>query len=245
MSGFLDVYSIIFLVLAVVILFKLRSVLGRRTGSERPPFDPYSQAPRQKGEGTQDTGEQGDTNDNVVSLPSRTEEDDEAGKTSLDRRLEKVAPAGSALNEALRAIISSDGSFDPRSFVEGAKSAYEMVVTAFAAGDRKTLKNLLSKEVYDGFVAAIADRESRKEAVAFTFVGIDKAEIVEATLKKSVAQVTVRFRSKIISATRNEDGAIIEGDPNQVVDVTDIWTFSRDVTQRDPNWKLVATETAD
>ncbi|MEI2387966.1 Tim44/TimA family putative adaptor protein [Breoghania sp. JC706] len=241
MTGFLDVYSIIFLVLAVVILFKLRSVLGRRTGSERPPFDPYSPRQRESAEG----GREG--NDNVVSLPSRGEEgdDEDERKQAQDRRLEKVAPAGSALNEALRAIISSDRSFDPRSFVEGGKAAYEMIVTAFAAGDRKTLKNLLSKEVYDGFVAAIADREQRKETVAFTFVGIDKAEIVEATLKKNIAQVTVRFRSKIISATRNEDGAIIEGDPNQVVDVTDIWTFSRDVTQRDPNWKLVATETAD
>lgn len=245
MGEFLDVYSIIFLVLAVVILFKLRSVLGRRTGSERPPFDPYSQRQRDSDDAARERGEEGDTNDNVVSLPSRGEEDEEKRKEAENRRLEKVAPAGSALNEALRAIISSDRSFDPRGFVDGAKAAYEMVVSAFAAGDRKTLKSLLSKEVYDGFVAAIADRESRKETVSSTFVGIDKAEIVEATLKDNIAQVTVRFRSKLISATRNEDGAIIEGDPNQVVDVTDIWTFSRDVTSRDPNWKLVATETAD
>lgn len=245
MGEFLDVYSIIFLVLAVVILFKLRSVLGRRTGSERPPFDPYSQRQRDNDDATRERGEDSDTNDNVVSLPPRSEEDEERRKEAENRRLEKVAPAGSALNEALRAIISSDRSFDPRGFVDGAKAAYEMVVSAFAAGDRKTLKSLLSKEVYDGFVAAIADRESRKETVSSTFVGIDKAEIVEATLKDNIAQVTVRFRSKLISATRNEDGAIIEGDPNQVVDVTDIWTFSRDVTSRDPNWKLVATETAD
>ncbi|MDJ0933599.1 Tim44/TimA family putative adaptor protein [Breoghania sp.] len=245
MSGFLDVYSIIFLVLAVVILFKLRSVLGRRTGSERPPFDPYSQRGRDNGDASHEAGEARDTNDNVLPLPSRGEEADARHEEIAEQRLEKVAPAGSALNEALRSIISSDRSFDPRNFVEGAKAAYEMIITAFAGGDRKTLNTLLSKEVYDGFVAAIADRESRKETVFSTFVGIDKAEIVEATLKENIAQVTVRFRSKLISATRNEDGAIIEGDPNQVVDVTDIWTFARDVTSRDPNWKLVATETAD
>ncbi len=245
MGDFLDVYSIIFLVLAVVVLLKLRSVLGQRTGNERPPVDPYSERRREDNSAANGNNDAPDINDNVVSLPSRNEDDEERRREAEDRRLEKVAPAGSALNEALRAIISSDRSFEPRNFVNGAKAAYEMIVTAFAAGDRKSLKNLLSREVYDGFVAAITDRESRKETVSSTFVGIDKAEIVEASLKDSIAQVTVRFRSKLISATRNEDGAIIEGDPNQVVDVTDIWTFSRDVTQRDPNWKLVATETAD
>lgn len=240
MGDFLDVYNIIFLVLAVAIFFRLRSVLGRRTGSERPPFDPYTPSEQD----TQDTG--AGSNDNVVSIGGKAHDGDDDGEPSQqDQRLAKVAPEGSALNEALRSIISADRSFDPKHFVQGSKAAYEMIVTAFAEGDRKTLKTLLSREVYDGFVEAIDGREKRKETIESTFVGIDKADIIEATLKKSTAQVTVRFRSQLISATRNEDGAIIEGDPNQVTEVTDIWTFSRDTSTQDPNWKLVATEAAE
>ena len=120
-----------------------------------------------------------------------------------------------------------------------------MVVTAFAEGDRKSLKNLLSREVYDGFVSAIAQREGRGETIVFRFVGIDKAEITDAALKGNTEQVTVRFNSKLISATHDKAGAVIDGDPVHVGYVTDIWTFARDINSRDPNWKLVATESVD
>ena len=133
----------------------------------------------------------------------------------------------------------------PDAFIAGAKAAYEMIVTAFAEGDRKALKNLLSREVYDGFVSAIAQREGRGETIEFRFVGIDKAEFTDASLKGGTEQVTVRFHSKLISATHDKAGAVIDGDPVHVGDVTDIWTFARETTSRDPNWKLVATESVD
>ena len=117
-----------------------------------------------------------------------------------------------------------------------------IIVTAFAEGDRTRLKQLLSREVYDGFVSAIGQRETRGETIEFKFVGIDKAEITEASLKNTTAQITVRFLSKLISATHDKDGKVIDGDPIHVGDVTDIWTFARESTARDPNWKLVATE---
>ncbi|QGZ35421.1 Tim44/TimA family putative adaptor protein [Stappia indica] len=236
---FNDITTIIFLVLAVVIFFRLRSVLGRRTGNERPPFDPYSAPERDNGAGgpAQD--------DNVIPLPGQAAPQGGPSPAPASATLDKVAPEGSALNQALRQILSVDRSFEPQGFLQGARAAYEMIVTAFANGDRKTLKNLLSKEVYDGFVAAISDRESRGETIESTFVGIDKADIVEAALKGSTAQVTVKFRSELISATRDRDGAIVDGDPNAVSDVTDIWTFARDTTSRDPNWRLVATESVE
>lgn len=235
-----DVITIIFLVLAVVVFLRLRSVLGRRTGHERPPFDPYSSQERENGA---DPATPGD--DNVIPLPGQGTPQAGTAPATSSATLDKVAPEGSALNDALRQILSVDRSFDPQGFLQGARGAYEMIVTAFAAGDRKTLKNLLSKDVYEGFVAAISDRESRGETIESTFVGIEKAEIVEAALKGSTAQVTVRFRSELISATRDRDGAIVDGDPNAVSDVTDIWTFARDTTSRDPNWRLVATESVE
>jgi predicted lipid-binding transport protein (Tim44 family) len=243
MNEIFDVYNIIFLALAVFIIFRLRSVLGKRTGSERPPFDPYSKSERKGQEAEGNVGE----GDNVIPLPGQTAPQPETADDGESDGvvIEKVAPAGSALNEALRKILSVDRSFEPGPFVEGAKSAYEMIVMAFAEGDRKSLKSLLSKEVYEGFVAAIDEREKRGETIESTFVGIDKAEIVEAALKANQAQVTVKVQSQLISATRDKAGEVIDGDPNKVTEVIDIWTFARDTTSRDPNWKLVATESAE
>lgn len=241
MNGFIDIYSIIFLVLAVVIFFRLRSVLGRRTGSERPPFDPYSRSQREVPEAT--TGD-----DKVISLPGRGREQNGAiadVEAAAAERVKSLAPAGTPLNEALVAIAKADSSFKAETFLSGAKAAYEMIVTAYAEGERKALKQLLSREVFDGFVAAIAQRESRGEVIEFKFVGIDKAEITDAALKNGSAQVTVRFLSKLISATFDAGGEVVDGDPIHVGDVTDIWTFARDVSSRDPNWKLVATESVE
>ena len=124
----------------------------------------------------------------------------------------------------------------------GAKQAYEMIVTAFAEGNRKTLRNLLSREVYDGFVAAITEREARGDQIDQSFVGINKADLVEAEMKKDTAQISVKFISEIITATRDKAGTVLAGDPKKIKEVIDIWTFARVNSSRDPNWKLVATQ---
>lgn len=241
-----DIYTLIFFALAVVFLVQLRSVLGKRTGNERPPFDPYSSKEESK---TDKAG--GQDQDNVVTLPPRrgmkepVNNPQLAEDNSVTTVIDRMAESGSALNEGLKKIVDADGSFDPEQFVQGAGSAYEFIVTAFANGDRKTLKDLLSDDVFSGFDSAISDRESRKETMDFSFVGINKAEISAAELIGDTARVTVDFRSEIISATMDDQGRVVEGDPNAVDEVTDIWTFERDTKSRDPNWKLVATETPD
>ncbi|RST88130.1 calcium-binding protein [Aquibium carbonis] len=230
---FFDFGTLFFIVAAVVIFLQLRNVLGRRTGSEKPPFDPYTAARSQ---------EPAEAQDNVVSLPRRKGgADTDAGYAMID----KMAAPGTDLNKGLRAIRDADPSFEPKGFVEGAKMAYEMIVMAYADGDRKTLKNLLSKDVYEGFVAAISDRETRSEKIQSSFVGIDKADIVGAEMKGSEAHVTLRIVSELISATRDGAGVVIDGDPETVAEVKDVWTFARDTRSRDPNWKLVATEAED
>lgn len=233
---FFDFGTIFFLVAAIVIFFQLRSVLGKRTGHERPPFDPYSSARKEgQAEAARADGE------NVVALPRRKGADNETTYASIDA----LAQPGTPLNIGLRAIRDADPSFDPKTFAEGAKMAYEMIVMAYADGDRRTLKNLLSREVYDGFVAAIAERETRSEKVQSSFVGIDKAEIVNAEMKGSEAHLTLRIVSQLVSATRDAAGEVIDGDPETVAEVKDVWTFARDTRSRDPNWKLVATEADD
>ncbi|QDZ03379.1 Tim44 domain-containing protein [Nitratireductor mangrovi] len=232
---FLDIGTLFFIVAAVVIFIQLRNVLGRRTGSEKPPFDPYTA-------GRSRETENGAAKDNVVSLPRRKSGGEaESPYAAIDA----YAEAGSDLNKGLRAIRDADPSFEPRGFVDGAKLAYEMIVMAYADGDRKTLKNLLSREVFEGFVAAINEREKKSEKVQSSFVGIDKAEIVAAEMKGSEAHLTLRIISELISATRDSTGEVIDGDPETVAEVKDVWTFARDTRSRDPNWKLVATEAED
>lgn len=230
---FFDFGTLFFMIAAVVIFMQLRSVLGKRTGNERPPFDPYSVTRT----GEKDPAAQ--ASDNVVSLPrKRNGEPAESNYAAVDA----FAKPGTDLNRGLRAIRDADPSFEPKTFVDGAKMAYEMIVMAYADGDRKTLKNLLSKEVYDGFIQAIGDREAKSEKIQSSFVGIDKADIVGAEMKGSEAHVTLRVISELISATRNKAGEVIDGDPETVAEVKDVWTFARDSRSKDPNWKLVATE---
>ena len=238
MRDVFDIYTIIFLALAVFIFLRLRSVLGQRTGRERPPYDPVS---------TRDVV-RGPASDKVVTLPSRNTD---VGPRPLDATTESAEPAnrwdgvaepGSVVAEGLDAIAVDDPTFDAKHFLTGARAAYEMVVTAFAEGDRRALKNLLSREVYEGFEAAIRDREAKGETVETKFVAIDKSEITAAELRGRTAHITVRFVSQLISATRDKAGEVIEGSPEKVTDVTDVWTFARDLSSRDPNWKLVATE---
>lgn len=228
--GSFDFITLFFLVAAVIIFLQLRSVLGKRTGNERPPVDPYSS--REAAEGPEASGK-------VVQLPRR----DGAGEDiSRYADIDAFTKAGTPLNDALRRMADADPGFDPNEFVNGAKMAYEMVVMAFADGDRKTLKGLLSREVYDGFDAAISERESKGEVVKSTFVGIEKADMVHAEIKDSEANITLRIISQLISATYDKAGAIVDGDGEAVSEVNDLWTFSRDIRSRDPNWKLIATE---
>jgi predicted lipid-binding transport protein (Tim44 family) len=153
-----------------------------------------------------------------------------------------LAAPDSPVAAGLDAIAREDRTFDGKHFIAGARTAYEMIVTAYAEGDRRPLKNLLSRDVYDGFEAAIRDREARGETSESRFVSIDKSDITDADLRGKTAQVTIRFVSQLVSVTRDRNGAVIDGNPDKVTDVTDVWTFARDLSSRDPNWKLVATE---
>ncbi len=231
-----DIYTIIFLALAVFIFLRLRSVLGQRTGRERPPYDPYSARDAVRSPAT----------DKVVTLPPRPAEPAptrpvEIAAPSVDR-WKDVAETGSGVAAGLDAVAAVDSSFDAKHFITGARTAYEMIVTAFAEGDRRQLRSLLSREVYDGFDAAISERESRGEAAETRFVSIDGSTITGAELRARTAQITMRFVSKLISATRDRSGNVIDGNAEKVMNVTDVWTFARDVSSRDPNWKVVATE---
>jgi len=231
-----DIYTIIFLALAVFIFLRLRNVLGQRTGNERPPYD---RAARNVVQGAQDN--------NVVPMPGPVIDQPPpapAADVAPPDRWKGLTEPGTALAQGLDAIVVQDSSFDPRHFLSGARSAYEMIVLAFANGDRRALKDLLSSEVYDSFDSVIRDREKHEQKTETRFVSIDKAELVGAEARDRAAQLTVRFVSQMISVTRDKAGTIVDGNPDKVADITDVWTFARDTTSRDPNWKLVGTGSA-
>jgi len=229
--GSFDIITLIFLALAVFVIFKLRSVLGERTGAEPPPPEPLRRDPVQPPV----------RDEKIITLPSRNPPPVEEEPVESAFRWQGFAEEGSPLAGGFDAIAALDPSFQPRAFAAGAKAAYEMIVTAFNNGDRKTLKNLLSREIFDTFSQDIGEREARGETVQSNFVSLDKADIVEASARGRVAQVTVRFVSQMISATRDKAGTVVEGSVDRIANVTDTWTFTRDTATKDPNWRLVAT----
>jgi len=214
---FLDV--IVLALLAGFIAFRLYSVLGRRTGNERSRDDQLRMPDARPNP----------AKDNVVPLPERAC---------------PAATTGSGSNVLSRALLDIklyDRAFDTEHFLSGARAAYEMIVTAFARGERDVLRPLLSNDVYEAFDQAIKGREAKKERVEFTFLSLKSARITAAELKGSVAEITVAFNSQVMLAGYDPSGALIEGDAKTPHDIVELWTFARDTRSSNPNWTLVST----
>ena len=210
---------ILFAMVAGFLVLRLRSVLGRRTGNERRrDLFPRRAAPA--------------ADNNVTTL------------VEPEKRITKPAGDASAADEVaegLNRIRRADSSFDPAHFIEGARSAFEMIVAAFAKGEKAELRPLLSDEVFQRFSVAIDERVDAKETLETQIEKLDKVDIVEAGLAGRTAQVTLKLVSHQINVTRAMDGSIVDGDPEHPIEKTDYWTFARDTRSSDPNWVLVAT----
>jgi predicted lipid-binding transport protein (Tim44 family) len=228
-----EIEILFFAGIAAFIAYRLYMTLGKRTGNEQPPFDPLNR--RETAERSRPAVPAKD--DNVVALPRAREALRPAAKDSI---LAKVAP-GSTLAKGVDSIREQDPKFDADAFLKGAKSAHEMIAKAFAEGDRATLKLLLAPDVYASFEGAIVTREKHGQSVDFAFVGLKAAELQTAGLRGRFAEVTVKFVSELISATRDAAGTVIDGAAGVVREVTDVWTFVRDTRLDDRNWKVVAT----
>lgn len=246
-EGFQFFDIILFAAIAAFLVLRLRSVLGKRTGhQERPTHDPFQQAQQKQQERT---GEAGSDRDKVIPMPDRNTRTEsgsgEAGEVTDSDLKAAAEKAETPLSAGLTQIKLADRDFDEAQFLEGAKGAFEMVVSAFAQGDRETLRQLLADDVYRDFESAITEREHAGQKLETTVVNIRQADIIEAELQNRTAFVTVKFVSEQINLLRDQQGETIEGDAEHVADVTDIWTFARNTRSRDPNWVLVATRSPD
>lgn len=225
--AFIDI--IFFAMVAAFIAFRLRSVLGRRTGNERRRTNPFLTAEQKK----QEAG-----SDNVVKLPDRHANQDDAEPVFADIK-------DGTLKKGLTDIRLADPHFDFDGFLEGAKAAFGMVLDAFANGDKATLRPLLADAVYDSFSAAIDQRETAGERLTTEIVSMRAAEVAEAVMDGPYAKLTVRFVTEQINATRDAEDNVVDGDASQIAELTDLWTFARDTRTDDPNWQLVETRTPD
>jgi predicted lipid-binding transport protein (Tim44 family) len=232
---FLDI--ILLAAVAGFLVLRLRSVLGRRGGHEQPPerYDPF------KGEKPESAAE-----DKVVHLPDRSEqgESDRPVAEDLGTPAGGSADADTPLPAGITQIKLADGSFDEATFLDGAKGAFDMIINAFGQGDTRTLRPLLSNDVYEDFAGAIKARVEAGETLETTVIGVKEAELIEAELQGRTAFATIKFVSEQINVTRDASGEVVDGDPNHVASITDIWTFARNTRSRDPNWTLVATRSS-
>lgn len=206
---------------AVFIFWRLKSVLGQRTGLERPPLMPLLKP--------EDSGK-------VVELFAK--------EIPIQPIWQGYAAEGSSLAKGLEMIAAAQKDFNVPEFVAGAKSAYEMILSAFAKGDKIALKPLLTKAAFESFSTVIDQHKANGESKIFQFVGLKSSKLDTATLENNRAAIEVFFQGEIISATLDKSGSLIAGDTKSVVSTEETWTFERDVTSRDPNWKLVATRDA-
>ncbi|HLY47097.1 MAG TPA: Tim44/TimA family putative adaptor protein [Stellaceae bacterium] len=219
MSDFPQYFDIIlFAMIAGFLVLRLRGVLGRRTGQQRrrDPIGRPTETP----------------NDNLVTLAKR--------RAAPAPPVVTATPAD-AVAAGLERIRGADPGFEAASFIEGARVAFEMIVGAFAAGDKTRLRPLLSDEVYKPFTAAIDERAAAGETLETRILRLKQLDIAEAELTGRLARVTVKFVSDQVNVLRAKDGRIIDGDTNTPIEKTDFWSFTRDTGSSDPNWALAAT----
>lgn len=227
---YLDILLLAFV--AVFILLRLRNMLGRRTGYERPP-EQRRPAPMH-------------TPTSPDLRPDPSKDKDRATVVQFpDRRSEIRINAAPEAEAGLAAIVANDRNFDASEFLVGARMAYEMIVEAFGRGDKEALRPLLAPEVYKDFATAIDARTAAGERQETALVAIETARIHEASLKGRMAEIAVAFTARLLSVTKNQDGAVIDGQPGVEQTVREIWSFTREVGSNDPTWQLIGTEAQD
>ncbi len=226
MNPLFDPLNLILLAIAIAVFWRLKSLLGTRTGTERPPADVTVLRPQKEKPPA------------AEPEPALGVQDDGPRKPFWHG----VAPEGSELAQSLEKLVEVNPDFVLAKFLEAAKRAYELILQAYATGDKAALKTLLAGDVLGSFISAIDRRKADGSNFVFRFVGVKSANLTRAVVDGRSAFLTVRFRSEMIQALLDRDGVVREGDEKAVREVEDVWTFEKDVMSRDPNWKLVATD---
>lgn len=229
----------IYIVIAVVMVIWLRNTIGSKNGSETDRSDIIDQIKeRQQRQNSSDTGRVID-----LSLPSAT---DSLGQNSIES-LQKATVDGISIEggtDTAKEIVEFmrvDQNFDPHAFLNGAKEAFPMIVEAFAKGDLKTLKMLLSDGVYSTFEQAIEDRKTKGETLVTDVHVVKECKIMGIKKIDRMAYIKLRFLAEESIVIRDREGNILHGHPDKLISMNDVWTFGRDIRSKDPTWYLYET----
>lgn len=228
-NGFQFLDIILFAMIAAFLILRLRSVLGRHKDSGKP------QQNNERENFSADSAKNNIT-ENIISLPNNKSDGDGSEKTKTPE---------SDLDSGIHEIQAVANDFDPTEFLSGARTAFEMIVQAFADGNTETLERLLNDEVYNNFLHVIRERETENQTLENTLIRIVSGEIIDAGMTDGFANVTVKIISEQVNVTRDQAGDVVSGDPDHILEITDIWTFARNTSSQDPNWMLVATRSLD
>jgi predicted lipid-binding transport protein (Tim44 family) len=235
-EGFPYADIIILALIAGFILLRLRSVLGQKTGHENPDFFRPKPSDPAKPDAIIQLVEKIEK-----SIKPRNNNDKSAEAPNNDNDLYAKSLEETPLAQDINALKLADPLFNATIFLDGAKMAFEMVFDAFVKGDKQTLSMLLSQDIYNHFVQDIDGREKQENIMETTLLAVTPKEIRSIKLSNNVAQINVCFESEQVTIERGKNGEIVSGDPSDVHHVLDEWTFEREITSKNPNWKIIET----
>ncbi len=222
---------IVYALVAAGLVFWLRSILGTRHGDEQERPNPYVQ-----------TEQSADSSaDNLYLADEKPITPEDSILALAENKTGNLSVENKTAENGLLDISKADKKFDINVFLMGAQDAFAFIVEAFGEGDKETLKNLLTEGVYSAFEGAIDERDKRGENMVTEIHAIKKAEVTGARIEDKKAFITVRFTADETSVVKDEDGEIIEGHPDKITQMRDVWTFGRDVNAKDPRWLVYET----
>lgn len=225
---------LIFAAIAAFLIYRLNSVLGTKSGSERQRPNPFTPPDAQQR-----------PNPEAATVPAAPPPVQPMSSAVLDQVIDAKANHDGRVAQGLEDIRSADPYFDVTSFVEGAKYAFEIVVTAYARGDLPAIQPLVSPKLFADFSAGVKAREAAGLKSDLTIHRVKGARLTEAHLGGAMAYVTIDFEVDETSVTKDTTGKVVEGDPNSILTIRDVWTFTRDTRTTDPNWLLIETRAAE
>ena len=215
---------LILAMIAIFIINRLRNVLGKKTGNESDIVEKFTQRKSAFKESEPDS-----ISDEKV--------------TKLDHKIKKTFHSNKKINSAINEIIKIDNNFEINSFFEGAKKAFEFILTEYSSNNLKVLEKLVNKNIYKEFENQINLRTGKNEELVITVISVKNPEIKSVNLeKKYTAYFKLLFESEQVQLTKNSKGEIIDGDSNQILQIKEIWTFSKNLKSKDPNWILEEIE---
>ncbi len=225
MNNFPYIDILILAMIAVFIINRLKNTLGKKTGNENDIVEKFTQRKTPFKESEPDTISEKKIKNNV-----------DLAKTQKLHSNKKI-------NEMINEVIKLDVNFEINSFIDGAKKAFEYILTQYSKNDIKSLNSLISKEIFSAFNSQIKQREKNSETLEITVISVKDPEIINVSIeKKSTAFFKLCFDSEQVQITRDKNGKVIDGDSNQILTIKENWTFSKNLKNKNPNWTLEKIE---